>query len=50
MFVGFLVWLGFVTTTQLSPVVWSKTPFKLYLLDTGCKLLTFLAMGGILGA
>ena len=50
MFVGFLVWLGFVTTTHLSGVIWAKTPFKLYLLETGCKLLTFLAMGGILGA
>lgn len=50
MFVGFLAWLGFVTTTQISQVIWAKTPLKLYLLDTGCKLLIFLAMGGLLGA
>jgi len=50
MFVGFLAWIGFVATTQISQVIWSRAPLKLYLLETGCKLLIFLAMGGILGA
>jgi hypothetical protein len=50
MFIGFLVWLGFISPTQLLGVVWSNYSFKLYLLETACKLLTFLAMGGILGA
>jgi hypothetical protein len=50
MFVGFLAWIGFVATTQISEVIWGEAPFKLFLLETGCKLLILLAMGGILGA
>jgi hypothetical protein len=50
MFVGFCMWLGFVATTQISSVVWCKTPFKLFLIDTSCKLLSFLVMSGIIGA
>lgn len=50
MFVGFLSWLGFVLTTLLSAVVWSRKPAKLFLIDGGYRLLGFLVMGGILGA
>ena len=50
MFVGFLVWFGFVATTQISAVVWGKMGFKKFLIHTGCELITFLAMGGIIGA
>lgn len=50
MFVGFCIWLGFVATTQISSVIWSKAPFKLFLIDTGCKLLSFLVMSGVIGA
>lgn len=50
MFVGFLFWLGFVATTQISPVIWCKKPFKLFAIDSGCKLLSFLVMSGIIGA
>jgi hypothetical protein len=50
LFLGFCVWLGFVATTQISAVVWCKAPFKLFLIDTGCKLLSFLVMGGVLAA
>lgn len=50
MFVGFLVWLGFVATTQVSSVIWEKKPFALFLINTGYKLLSFLVMGGLLGA
>lgn len=50
MFVGFCVWLGFVATTQISPVIWQNKTFKLFFIDTGYKLLSFLMMGGILGA
>lgn len=50
MFVGFLLWLGFVTTTQVSSVLWCKKPFKLFAINTGCKLLSYLVMSGIIGA
>lgn len=50
MFVGFCIWLGFVATSQISSVIWSKTPFKLFLIDTGCTLLGFLVMSGVIGA
>ena len=50
MFVGFCLWLGFVATTQISCVIWCKEPFQLFLLDTGCKLLSFLVMSGVIGA
>ena len=50
MFVGFLVWIGFVATTQIYAVIWSKMTFKHFLVHSGCQLLTYLAMGGIIGA
>lgn len=50
MFVGFLVWLGFVATTQISKVIWGKASFKLFLIDSTYRLLALLSMGGILGA
>ncbi len=50
MFIGFCAWLGFVATTQISGVLWCKEPFKLFAINTGCKLLSFLVMGGVLGA
>jgi hypothetical protein len=50
MFVGFLVWLGFVATTQISQVIWGKMHFKKFLIHSGCQLLAYLSMGGIIGA
>ena len=50
MFVGFLFWLGFVFTTQISSVIWGKHPVQLFLIDTGFKLFSFLVMSGLIGA
>jgi hypothetical protein len=50
MFVSFCMWLGFVASTQISAVIWNQAPFRLFLLDTGFRLLSFLVMGGIIGA
>jgi len=50
MFVGFCFWLGFVATTQISAVLWNRAPFKLFCIDTGFKLLSFVAMSGLIGA
>ncbi|HSX14170.1 MAG TPA: DUF1761 domain-containing protein [Chlamydiales bacterium] len=50
MIVGFLLWLGFVATTQMSTFIWNKMPFRLFLVHTGFKLLSFLVMSGLIGA
>jgi hypothetical protein len=50
MFVGFALWLGFVATTQIAPVILQNRPFKLFLIDTSYKLLSLLVMSGIIGA
>jgi len=50
MYVGFCLWLGFVATTQISAVIWCETPFKLFSIDSGFKLLSFLVMSGVIGA
>lgn len=50
MFVGFLVWFGFIATVLLSAVIWSHKSFKFFLIDGGYRLLGMLVMGGILGA
>src|SRR5258708_29127030 len=46
--IAFAVWLGFLTTVQFTAVFFSKKPFKLYAIDTGYQLVSYLAMGGIL--
>ncbi len=48
--IGAGVWLGFVTTTQLTDKLFTRKPFKLYLINTGYQLACFLAMGAILAA
>ena len=50
MFVAFVAWAGFVATTQISAVIWGKMTFRRFIIHTGCQLLTFLSMGGIIGA
>jgi surface polysaccharide O-acyltransferase-like enzyme len=46
--IGFAIWLGFVTTVQLTGALFSKQPNKLYLINTGYQLVCYLAMGAIL--
>ncbi len=48
--VAFLVWLGFVTTTQFTASIFSTKPRALYFLDTGYQLVTFIAAGTILAS
>jgi hypothetical protein len=50
MFFGFCIWLGFVATTQISGVIWNKQPLKMFLIDTSCKLVSLLVMGGVIAA
>jgi hypothetical protein len=46
--IGFAVWLGFVTTVQLTSTLFKKRPIKLYLIDSGYQLVCYLVMGAIL--
>ena len=46
--IGVAIWLGFVTTVQLTGALFGKQPIKLYLINTGYQLLCYLAMGAIL--
>jgi hypothetical protein len=48
--IGLVVWLGFVTTVQLTNALFSRQRNKLYLINTGYQLVCYLAMGAILGA
>src|ERR1700731_987130 len=48
--VGLAVWLGFVTTVQLTNSLFSRQPAKLYAINTGYQLVCYLIMGAILGA
>lgn len=46
--IGFAVWLGFVTTVQLTGALFGKQPTNLYLINTGYQLVCYLVMGAIL--
>jgi hypothetical protein len=46
--IGFAVWLGFVTTVQLTGALFGKQPTKLYLINTGYQLVCYLVVGAIL--
>ena len=46
---GFAVWLGFVTTVQLTAKLFGNQSTRLYLINTGYQLVCYLAMGAILG-
>jgi len=47
--IGMVVWLGFVTTVQLTNALFSRQRNKLYLINTGYQLVCYLVMGAILG-
>jgi surface polysaccharide O-acyltransferase-like enzyme len=48
--IGLVVWLGFVTTVQFTNALFSRQPFRLYMINTGYQLVCYAAMGAILGA
>lgn len=45
---GFLVWLGFVATTNLNTVLFEFRPLGLYLINSGYHLVGLLGMGALL--
>ncbi len=44
-----IVWVGFYATTLLGGVVWEKTPFGLFLINSGMWLVSLVAMTLIVG-
>jgi hypothetical protein len=48
--IGLVVWLGFVTTVQLTNALFSRQPNRLYMINTGYQAVCYIAMGAILGA
>jgi len=48
--VGFAAWLGFVTTVQLTYALFGRQATRLYLINTSYLLVSYVAMGAILGA
>jgi|SRR3989344_1339772 len=48
MFLGFLIWFGFLVTTMLGMMLWEGKSYKLYLINVGYYLVSLLITGGIL--
>jgi len=48
--IGLVVWLGFVTTVQFTNALFSRQPFRLYMINTGYQFVCYAVMGAILGA
>jgi len=46
---GLLVWVGFMATSHLGPVLWEGKPMKLYAINAGYHLVSLILMGAILG-
>ena len=48
--VGFWIWIGFLITTRIDPVLWKGEPIGSYLIDIGQKLISLIVIGAILGS
>ncbi len=48
--VAFHVWAGFVATVQLTGVLFMRQSAKLFAMNTGYQLVSYLAMGAVLAA
>lgn len=46
--IGFWAWLGFVAAVMLSGVLFEKKPLKLYYINVGYHLVSFVLMGALL--
>ena len=45
---GLIIWVGFYVPTFLSAVLWEETPFGLFLINAGLRLVNTLAMSLVL--
>ena len=50
MFVAFCFWLGFVAPSQLSSLLWGRGSWKRFMIHGGYRLLSYLAMGGLIAS
>jgi hypothetical protein len=50
MLTGALIWVGFVSTTQMAGVIWENRPVKLYWINALYFLVALVAAGAIMGA
>jgi hypothetical protein len=48
LFIGILVWLGFIVTLEIGELIWEKIPFNLFLIRVGNHLIGFALAGTIL--
>ena len=48
--IGLVLWLGFVTTVQFTNALFSRQRNRLYMINTGYQLVSYVVMGAILGA
>ena len=48
--IGLAIWLGFVTTVQLTGALFGRQPARLYAINTGYQLVCYVVMGAILAA
>lgn len=46
---AFWMWLGFIMPVQATDVLFSKKPFKLFVINTGYQLASLLGMGIVIG-
>ena len=49
-FLAFLAWVGFSVMPAIGTMLWNKAPFKLFLIDQVCALVSWIAGGAIIGA
>ncbi len=49
-FFSFIIWLGFYVPSNISEILWKKTPLKLVMIDTVNSLIGLLVGGAIIGA
>ncbi len=47
--VGLLAWLGFISVTHFTLVMYEKRPYELFLVSNGYQALTLAIMGGLFG-
>jgi hypothetical protein len=49
LFLAFLAWVGFSVMPATGDMLWNKAPFKLFLINQVCALVSWLAGGAIIG-
>ncbi len=48
LYIAFIFWLGFMAVIHLDTVIWEGRPWKYFFINSGCRLVTILAITLIL--